>query len=399
MFAFSKLVADFKAEMNWLFAQDWTIFKRENASGLLLVTVIAGILATLVYAQLTENGVIGPNKYVRTDGVVVKPGDPPIPPPTEIISLRVYPIKSCRGFEIESTRLRKTGLTLDRNWMLVDQKTRKFLTIRSDPSMTLIDTGIIDKDGEQHLNITINGSGKGVSVPAFPSEKWLQENTTLSTVNIWDQDTDGWEYGADVNKVFTEFFKKDVALVYKGPKPRIVDVNARPELYGKEQNHNFADVVSLLVASEASIKDLNKRLTEANHPDAPLSIERFRPNIIVRGREDHPWEEDDWKRVRITTRIPAEEALYKIDLDCVARCARCQVPNVDPDTAEKHPKQPWDELMKFRRVDQGGVAKWKPCFGMLSVPRSEGKVQVGAILEVLETTSKHSYNMAKFEDL
>lgn len=119
----------------------------------------------------------------------------------------------------------------------------------------------------------------------------------------------------------------------------------------------------------------------------------------MRGREDHPWEEDSWKRVRITTTLPDREMLYKLDLDVVARCARCQVPNVNPDTAEKHPKQPWDELMKFRRVDKGGVAKWKPCFGMLCVPKNEGIVMIGSTLEVLETTDKHLYNETPFKDL
>lgn len=189
------------------------------------------------------------------------------------------------------------------------------------------------------------------------------------------------------------------------------------ELYGRTQEHHFADVMSLQVASEASINDLNRRLKEVPNADV-LTIERFRPNIIVKGklhphrphldqtltpkptgRSDHPWEEDTWKRIRITTSMPAEEAIYKMDLDVVARCARCQVPNVNPDTAEKHPKQPWDELMKFRRVDTGGPAKYKPCFGMLCVPKNEGVVQVGAKLEVLETTDKHLYSITPFKDL
>lgn len=56
--------------------------------------------------------------------------------------------------------------------------------------------------------------------------------------------------------------------------------------------------------------------------------------------------------------------------------------------------------MKFRRVDPGGVAKYKPCFGMLCLPKSEGEIRRGAsTLEVLETTDKHLYNKAKFVDL
>lgn len=390
-------------------------FDTENVSLYLLMAVVAGLIALIAYAQLNGPDLNMPVKDTinaalgTSSGVVRRPGDPPIPPPSEVVALRIYPIKSCRGIEIDATRLCKTGLTLDRNWMFVDMEKHNFLTIRSDPSMTLIDTKIIqgsaeqlkelDMDGDkQLLEVSIHGTDGRILVPAFPTQKWLKAHTKLSTVEIWEKDTDGWEYGEEINKIFCDFFNKPVALIYKGPTHRNVAVNGSVDKYGKEQNHNFADVMSLQVASEASMKDLNRRLKEKNE-QADLTIERFRPNIIIKGRDDHPWEEDQWKRVRITTRLPHEEALYKIDLDIVARCARCQVPNVNPDTAEKHAKEPWDELMKFRRVDTGGVAKYKPCFGMLAIPRNEGMIQVGSTLEVLETTSKHLYNTARFADL
>jgi uncharacterized protein YcbX len=78
-----------------------------------------------------------------------------------------------------------------------------------------------------------------------------------------------------------------------------------------------------------------------------------------------------------------------LTFDIVARCGRCQVPNVDPVTAEKHKTQPWDTMMKYRRVDEG--LKYKPCFGMLGVPRGEGNISVGMRFEVLEETDEHFY--------
>ena len=75
------------------------------------------------------------------------------------------------------------------------------------------------------------------------------------------------------------------------------------------------------------------------------------------------------------------------------------MPNVNPETADKNAKEPWNSLMKFRRIDTGGVAKYKPCFGMLAIPKDQGLVEVGGVLEVVETTEKHLYNTAKFEDL
>lgn len=46
-------------------------------------------------------------------------------------------------------------------------------------------------------------------------------------------------------------------------------------------------------------------------------------------------------------------------------------------------------MYKYRRVDEG--IKFKPCFGMLCVPRGEGEVQVGARLEISEVTEYHKY--------
>ena len=394
------------ADVKWLSSADaWNhltnLHWRINTSLILIGTAVMGLVIMALLANFTNLGQNAKDS-VKDAVPVPKPGAPPIPPPTEIVSMRFYPIKSCRGIEVTKTRLRKMGLTLDRNWMFISKADRKFMTIRGDASMTLIDTAIVEdaKTKEQMLEISIHGTDARVLVPAFPSREWLEANTKLGDVEIWEQETDAWEYGDDVNKPFSKFFDKEVALVYKGPKQRMVAINGKEELYGKATPHHFADVMSLQVASEASIKDLNRRL-KIKGVDLPreLTIERFRPNIIVRGRDDHPWEEDTWKRIRIETTLPAEEAIYQLDLDVVARCARCQVPNVDPDTAKKHPKEPWDELMKFRRVDTGGPAKWKPCFGMMCVPKNEGKIAVGATVEVLETTANHLYNERKFSDL
>jgi hypothetical protein len=110
------------------------------------------------------------------------------------------------------------------------------------------------------------------------------------------------------------------------------------------------------------------------------------------------WSEDSWKRVRIVNsncgpRRGLTGLLWGcengLNIDVQARCARCQVPNVDPETAEKDKNEPWDTLVSYRRIDKG--IKWKPCFGMLGCPRDEGPIAVGMKLEVLETTGNHEY--------
>lgn len=163
----------------------------------------------------------------------------PLPPPSEIVSLAVYPIKSCRGFQVQSSILTRRGLELDRQWMFVDAKTRKFLTIREISSMTLVDTAVIasgdgDRNKEQ-LRISIHGTDKSVSIPARPSQEWLEHHTTLIQATIWGTDTDGYQYSSAVNSIFCDFFERDVALVYKGPTMRILRGNGAPKSLGRTE--------------------------------------------------------------------------------------------------------------------------------------------------------------------
>ncbi|KAE8392132.1 hypothetical protein ETB97_011765 [Aspergillus alliaceus] len=302
---------------------------------------------------------------------------------SEITALRIYPIKSCRGLSLPKSTLTMQGLDLDRRWMLIDANTNTFLTIRQIPQMTLINTAL--SPDASTLIITFTGQpNKTVRVSTRPDKSWLETHTTLSQVSIWDIPTDAHIYGPEINNPFSEFLGREVCLVYKGPTPRVMRGNGDPRLLGRTQSVNFPDVHPVLIASEASIGELNKRLVGGGAE--AISVERFRPNVIVKGVV--PWEEDKWKVVRIS-RSEGHGEGTGLDVDVVARCTRCQVPNVDPDTAVKHKTQPWNTLMGYRRIDEG--MKYKPCFGMLSAPRREGVVEVGMRLEVLEVTGAHRY--------
>lgn len=337
----------------------------------------------------------------------LNPFAPTVKESAVISELRVYPIKSCRGFSVRSSRVTRQGLDLDRNWMFVSAKDgkNKFVTIREYSELTLIDTALASGTGGDHghdsehpeddedlqLVISIrNYPEKRVVIPARPTRAWLEAHTRCETVEIWGTPTDGWVYGDEVSALVCRELHQDVRLVYKGPTPRVLGGNGAPGLLGREESTNFPDVLPLLIANEASLRELNGRLRAKGHGD--ITIERFRPNIVVRG--DVAWSEDDWKQVRIVNGPPPSGALVvsgpsTVDIDVSAHCARCQVPNVNPDTAEKNAHEPWDTLVSYRRIDEG--IKWKPCFGMLSCPRNEGDVRVGMKMEVIETTKNHVY--------
>ena len=211
------------------------------------------------------------------------------------------------------------------------------------------------------------------SIPAHPSSSWLSGNTSVVNATIWAKTTPAYCYSTSVTGSFNDFFGKEVRLVYKpsiSDTPRPLTSNGSKEYLGREGSTCFPDLMPVLVGCESSINELNSRLKATS--DMPIDIRRFRPNILVRGNT--PWDEDQWKVLRIA---PATGAVLwkwgndKLTLDVTQRCARCRVPNVDPETAETHKKQPWDTLMKYRRIDEG--MKFKPCFGMLCVPRGRAE--------------------------
>lgn len=332
-----------------------------------------------------------------------KETDDPLPCPTEIIALYIHPIKSCHGISVPSAKLLPTGLDLDRQWMWVTYPDHKFLTIRQNARMTLIRTAY--DAATDTLTVTAPAPGAvdknlEFSIPAHPSDAWLDANTTSHNATIWSTTTPSRVYAAALTAPFNAFFGKPVRLVYKPPfstAPRHLASNGAKHILGRDASTCFADMMPILLSSQSSLDELNARLHAADTNNPTLDPRRFRPNILVAGDPAAPWDEDRWKTLCITPPAsPAASAVAAnapapppLTLDITQRCARCRVPNVHPDTALQHPQQPWDILMAYRRIDDG--IKYKPCYGMLGVPRATGNVSVGMMVHVTHVTRAHRY--------
>jgi uncharacterized protein YcbX len=274
--------------------------------------------------------------------------------------------------------------------MWVTAENYEFLTIRQNAKMTLIrptydaktDTLTVTAPAPNSIDEKLE-----FKIPAHPTPEWLAANTERHEAKIWNQWTPACVYSTDLTSPFNAFFGKEVRLVYKPQsniEPRPLRSNGAADVLGREASTCFPDLMPILVGSQASIDELNARIKKAESGDLTIDVSRFRPNILVRGQADKPWDEDRWKTLRITS-----SGKTVTNLDVTQRCARCHVPNVDPDTAEEHKRQPWDTLMKYRRVDEG--ITYKPCYGMLCVPRETGEIRVGMTLEVREVTDQHRY--------
>jgi uncharacterized protein YcbX len=263
----------------------------------------------------------------------------------QIHQLWIYPVKSCAGISLTEAELTPTGLRGDRHWMVVDGE-GGFVTQRELPRMALIQPVAIDGGFALHAPgmapLVLHAEAPG---PAVTVQVWGEAVAALDmgdAAALWFRDC----LGGDAPDEF-----KRLRLVRFDPEGQRA---CSPKWAGgRAAWTQFADGFGILVASTASLEELNARLEAGGH--APVSMSRFRPNIVLAGMEAH--DEDRIGPWRITT--DGGEAL----LDNVKPCARCPIPNIDPQTALSSPEVS-DTLQVYRQDRRLGGAV---TFGMNAI--------------------------------
>lgn len=258
-----------------------------------------------------------------------------------ITGLYIYPIKSLKGFSVQATKLSATGFEHDRRWMLVDPQNR-FISQREHPELCLFDV----QPDAHGFNISLNGA-------SFHVPHSLQDGQR-KWVRIWDDEVVSVEFTAG-SAWFSQQLGRDVALVYlPDDASRLVDTT-----YAfKGEVVSFADGFPVLCIGEASMNLLQSKVTE------PMSIERFRPNLVFSGGTPHC--EDTWKEVQIGSVLMVG----------AKPCGRCQITTIDQQSG-KAGKEPLRTLATYRQWNQ------KIIFGENMLIPSAGYVQVGDPIEVL----------------
>ncbi|MGE5378116.1 MAG: MOSC domain-containing protein, partial [Bacteroidota bacterium] len=193
-----------------------------------------------------------------------------------ISSLIYYPIKACRGFEVESANVERMGLQHDRRMMVVTPE-GGFLTQREYPRLALVTPRL--QDGILEL-----------SAPGYDSiQLGIQSAGAPVSVNVWSsRDVQAIDQGQEAAQWFSEWLGVEVRLVHLAD-GYIRRVN-RTYAVKPDDHTGFADGYPILLASEEGLQDLNSRL------EIPVPMNRFRPNVVVRGCA--PFAEDGWNRIR-----------------------------------------------------------------------------------------------------
>jgi uncharacterized protein YcbX len=113
-------------------------------------------------------------------------------------------------------------------------------------------------------------------------------------VKIWDDEVPAFDMGDEAAQWLTEFLAmpnntSHLSMTSAYRLVRFDPANRRVSSLqwtgGVQALNQFSDGFPLLVLSEASPAQLNERLVAAVH--ANVSIERFRPNVVLSGLQAH----------------------------------------------------------------------------------------------------------------
>jgi uncharacterized protein YcbX len=261
----------------------------------------------------------------------------------QLTQLFIYPLKSARGIALREARLTPRGLAHDRRFMLVDEQ-GLFVTQRQHPQMARLVTSLTDE------RLCVDWEGERLEVPLTPSVG------DTARVRVFRDEVSALDLGAEASRFFSAALGQTLRLMYMpDTSQRQVDT-----AYARAGDHvSFADGFPYLLASEATLADLNARL------ETPVPMQRFRPNLVVSGAPAYA--EDRWGEIRIG------DALFEVKKPCT----RCVIITTDQETGVRHPKEPLKTL--------AGYNTWhgKPAFAQNLLCRSGERLRVGESVVVL----------------
>ena len=269
----------------------------------------------------------------------------------KVKSLWVFPVKSCRGIELQHGKVIKTGMAYDRQFALAQllkitdksdppkvEDQWKFMTQRERPQMARVRTEIWipDPSSPKYSPEECFVESQGYITLLFPIEKgfwglvsrliirlgrtglehhfYLPWNPSPAQIEkfgytskkmaIWKENPDSLQMMSTLvqyNNSILEDLRKFLDIpnplaifrVPEDPVRNLYRCAPKKEDLGYQAQVGFQDSYPLHIMNLASVHNLSSRLAPGT---SPLNVLRFRPNIIITGPQTY--DEDDWKIIK-----------------------------------------------------------------------------------------------------
>ena len=259
----------------------------------------------------------------------------------EVSSLIYYPVKGCAGISVSQATVEWTGLAYDRAFMVVGPD-GVFFSQRRHRVMATIRAEVVS-----------HGTALRLSAPEMDIvEIAVSSAGAARDVSVFTWSGKGIDQGDQAADWFSTVLGTPCRLV------KVPDDHHRQTSGLVTGSAGFSDGHAILVTSTASLALLNERIADTGA--APISMDRFRPNVVVSGWAQ-PHSEDRIRDMRIGS---AEFGFAKV-------CVRCSVPLVDQQTGLRSGVEPIRTLARYRRTDKGVI------FGMKAAVTRTGQLSIG----------------------
>ncbi|EPE33079.1 MOSC N-terminal [Glarea lozoyensis ATCC 20868] len=348
-------------------------------------------------------------------------------------SMWIYPVKSCKGVELNRGTIISTGMEYDRQFTFAQLKSPfpvnantpekdkaahkwEFITQRQFPLLANVRTEMWMPDQsvdtyKPHCDDVESG---GVIIMSFPWQEpgWKaavarwggsflgrvpekqfrvpfdptpvqieKAGYSFEKMTIWKDTVNSLNLEIDIPEELRYYLGISNKLgLFRIDNSKLREVHkmapTKAEI-GYQPVTGFQDSYPLHLVNLASVRDVESKMPYVK--GAPrLSATRFRPNLIITGPE--AYNEDTWRKIKI--------GFYEYYVSC--RTTRCKLPNVDQSTGQNHASEPDKTLRSFRAVDEGAGPN-VGCLGVQMIPISkESALRVGDEITVLET-GEHRY--------
>ncbi|KAI0159715.1 hypothetical protein GGR57DRAFT_490688 [Xylariaceae sp. FL1272] len=343
---------------------------------------------------------------------------------TTVQSLLLYPVKSCRGIEVTRSRVLPQGLEFDRLFMFAQLKSPfpvsvnaedaeknqhkwVFITQRQFPLLATVkvDLWLPDEMKLRRQSLKTNeaflilrfpwkeagwrgtmssifaklGGGAGahsekeILLPVdFPAVAEIKDKGyTFDSVKIWNETITALNMSTELPEELSRYLGVSNKLgIFRLDPSRLREIyRTAPskESAGYQPVTGFQDAFPLHMITLSSLQQFSKDVPKDADLEE-LDVRRFRANVILSGSP--AYDEETWKSVRFKRGKSSLHNDASFHVSC--RTVRCKMPNVNPQTGIKHPREPDRTLRAKRDVDEG--AKGNGCLGMQLTPLFENTV-------------------------
>lgn len=263
--------------------------------------------------------------------------------------LWTYPVKGCQAVAAESLDIQKVGIPGDRDFVLWNDG--ELVDAKETPRVTALAASFDAAEGV----LTFSHKDAGTYVHTVRAEgearaaRWVLDQ--FSTV----------DQGDEVAAWVSDAIGKEVRLVSAGDPWKINFPIPQMKLLHDEPKHSFFAASPVSLANTASLDELN------GHLDTPVSMDRFRMNVIVEGLDAY-----------------AEGALTSLENDAVrllhvTSAERCIIVETDQTTGERAKAGLLKNMPQKSKEERFGSGR---IFGTYLQVAKPGTLRVGDRLEV-----------------